>query len=322
MKKLIFLTLIATNALSAEFTLKWGVNVEPVVYFAKAAARFEERVEKRSAGKIDVQITKNEFTQIGHDHLNDVITGRYHMGQETVFNLQKRIPEFAIWNLPFLFKNDSHVTAYMNSKPAGENLKKLESFGVVGITYTYSGGFLYVVGDKINGLKELSSSNFSLEESAPDYPDYLKTNLSIQPTDLEFSSLQDKLKGAEIIASTTAEEIYPISKDKKLHLNTTDHRVISRVLYISQKFLNSLPENLRKIVLEEAKAAGEFERSLSITDKNKMLKEVHKHNISVNHWSEAKKKSEKLNFNPYYESYKKKFGPESVNFVELLSAGK
>lgn len=322
MKKLLFLTLIATNVYSAEYTLNWGVNVEPIVYFEKAAARFEERVEKRSAGKIDVRISKNEFMQIGHDHLNDVMSGKYHMGQETVFNLQKRIPEFAIWNLPFLFKNDSHVTAYMNSKHAADNLKRLENFGVKGITYTYSGGFLYVVGDKINSFKELNSANFSLEECSPDYTDFLKTNLSIQTSDLEFSSLEDKLKGAEIIASTTAEEIYPISKNKKLHLNKTDHRVISRVLYISQKFLNSLPENLRKIVLEEAKAAGEFERKLSIDDKNRMLKEVSKHNISLNQWSNAKKKEEKSHFIPYYESYKKKFGPEPVNFVEQLSEGK
>lgn len=316
MKKLLFLYLITTSAFSAEHTLKWGVNVEPIVYFAKAAARFEERVEKRSGGKIDVQIFKNEKPQMDHDHLGDVKNGTYQMGQETVFSLQKHIPEFAVWNLPYLFRNDDHVKRYMNSEFGRENLKKLEAFGVTGITYTYSGGFLYVVGDKINSLKDLSGSSATLEESSKDYEQFLTNKLSVKIIDADFSALASKVKAAEIIAATTSSEIYPVSKDKPLTLNITDHRVISRVLFVSQKFLDSLPVDLRKIVLEEAKAAGEYERDLSIQDKEKVLKEAHLHNISINKWNQSKKQSEKLQFSPYYDSFKEKFGDKVIKFLE------
>ena len=296
------------------------MNVEPIVYFQKAAREFKKRVEDRSKGRLEVQLSENAHPQEGHDHLKDVQNGTYHMGQETVFNLQKVVPEFAVWNLPFLFVDDKHVVKYMNSSPALENLRRLEKHGVVGVTYTYSGGFLHVFGLKINSFRDLKGANLGLEESSKNYINFLNSKLAIKSKDMDFSSFtgpNPRLSSSEIIAST-GREIYPISASRSVVLNLTNHRVISRVLYLSQSFLDSLPGDLRAIVMEEAKRAGEMERDLSIEDKYSVLREVGQHNIIVNDWSDEKRKAERNLFKNYYQDFIKRFGKNPIQFVDLL----
>lgn len=182
------LSTLSTSAFAADHVLKWGVNVEPIVYFSAASKEFKKRVETRSKGRIEVQLFENASPKEGHDHLADVKKGTYHMGQETVFQLQKHIPELEIWNLPFLFTNDDHVIRYMNSKGAAQNMQKLEAHGVLGLSYTYSGGFLYIFGDKINQFADLKDSGLGLEESSEDYTRFLQSDLGIKTKSLNLSS--------------------------------------------------------------------------------------------------------------------------------------
>lgn len=319
---LILAALPSLNTWSAEYTLKWGLNVEPIVYFQKAAADFKKRVEQRTNGRIKVEVYENLVPQEGHDHLADVQKGIYHMNQETVFHLQKRVPELAIWDLPYLFQNDEHVSRYIASAPAREILAKLEGHDVVGLGYTYSGGFLHIFGRKLSSFSDLNNLNVGFEEAAETYKTYLQNLFKLTPQKISFGTYTETnpTQAASEIIISTGRELYPIAKKSKVYLNTTDHRVISRVLFVSKKFLESLPSDLRKIVIEEGQRAAKLERELSIQDKNAVLSEAESKNVVINRWSQAQKNQQRDQFKPLYAAYVKKFGEASIKHVEELRA--
>lgn len=314
------LAIQTSESSAADHVLKWGINVEPIIYFQKAAREFKTRVEQRSKGKIQVELFENGYKQEERDHLADVQNGMYDMGQESVFRLQAKVPELGIWNLPYLFTNDEHVTRYITSAPAKDILLKMEDHQVVGLGYTYSGGFLHFFGKKMESFKDLSKLNVGFEEGPEQFTTFLKNTYKITTADMDFNALAAKKlseTASEIIVST-ARELYPSAKKKKIFLNSTDHRVVSRVLFISKKFLSTLPEDLKKIVLEEGQRAAVTERNFSIEDKQIVLKEVENHNITINKWSDEKKLQGRKQFLSLYEAFSKQFTEEPVRFVESL----
>ena len=312
------LSILSFNCFSADYVLKWGINVEPIIYFSKASKEFKARLEARTNGRISVELYENTVAQEGHDHLGDVKKNTFQMSQETVFQLQKIIPDFAIWNLPYLFKNDEHVIDYTKSPHAIGLLNKLEAHGVIGIDYTYSGGFLYLVGDKVESFKDFEKANVALEESSNEYSLFIKSHFHSAVTDVDFKNLASsgsKKNVSEIIAST-AREIIPLSKKKQLFIMKSNHRVISRVLFISKSFLESLPDDLRRIVLEEAKRVAAHERDLSIADKNSLDADLQKANIKIVNWSGDKLKLERNHFHPLYLSFIEKFGKDPLSLIK------
>ena len=314
--KLIILFFIFSSSVFADVhVLNWGINVEPIIYFKKASVEFKKRVEARSEGRIIVNLFENVVPQEGHDHLGDVMNGTYHMAQETVFALQSRIPGFSIWNLPYLFRDDAHVIKYTKSPIGLAHMARLEDFGVIGLDYTYSGGFLQVFGNKLKSFDDLKLSVFALEEASEDYKKLLSSKF--KTTLKEFEPKDKTIKFSEIIGST-GREIFFLAKNKEINWNKTDHRVISRVLFISKSFIQSLPTDLQQIVLEEGRAVAAVERDLSIADSKEVEKEALKKNIKINTWSNEKKMAEKEKFKSLYDSYSSKFGKDIIKSVENL----
>jgi TRAP-type C4-dicarboxylate transport system substrate-binding protein len=299
-------------------TLHWGINLSPIEYFVTASKKFKQEVEKKTQGRVKVKLTIGAYEQDERNHLNDVSTGFYDMGQETVINLQKKESVFEIWNLPFLFKNNEHVFAYTDSKYGKDALKSLDKYGVRAVEYTYSGGFLYTFGEILNSLQDFSSKIMTFEESAISFKNFLRSSLSIDVK--EFGEFKGEVKQSEIISSTINEIEEGSSPGflRNVVVNKTEHRVFSRVLFINEKFLQKLSDTDRAIVLEEARKAAIHERQLAIKETDARLDSLKAKGVKINSWSEERKKKEKELFTDYYKSYSQKHGDEIIKYINKL----
>lgn len=200
------------------------------------------------------------------------------MSQEYVLELQKLVPELALWGVPYLFESDKHVENYINSRPARSILEKFDQHGFLALEYTFSGGFIHFYGERMNDFSEIANANFNLEPSSKPYQQLFEKNLKAK-----ISSKQ--LVVSEIIAAV-GEDLISESKKRKIFLNMTDHRVISRVLLMNKSFFDKLPLDFQKVVLEESHKMATVERKLSVDGKHSFLKIAEAHNIQLNPWSE------------------------------------
>ena len=114
---------------------------------------------------------------------------------------------------------------------------------------------------------------------------------------------------SEIIAAV-GDELYSSAKIKKIHLNVTDHRVISRILFISKTFLDSLPVDLRRMLLKEGRRIEE--RKLSVQAKIIFLKEAAKRGIVINKWTTKQKRESKILTKSFYNDFADKFSDKSL----------
>jgi TRAP-type C4-dicarboxylate transport system substrate-binding protein len=317
---------IGSNELSANeanqpITLHWGINLEPIEYFEIAAFRFKQNVETRTGGKVKVKLTIGKYKQDERDHLKDVQDGTYDMGQEVVNNLIPVVQEFKVWELPFLFENDTHVFKYTDSNFAKASLEKLKKQNVVAFDYTYSGGFIHTVGKKLNSPNDLKDDLLLTEASSSEYVDNLKSILKIKDVkDYGDRNYPTKDNIHEIISSVL-EELYEFNDDKVRFLNETRHRVFTRVLFINQDFLNKLPPEFQRIIIEEGQLAARFERQLSLEASNHHLEYIKKHvkHIKVNHWSLAKRIEFRKIFKSVYKKFDEQYGRGTTD--KIISLG-
>ena len=313
------LSFLICASLSAQ-TIHWGIN-QDLDYFIKASKSFKDNVERRTNGQIKVKIEIIKKSQEGYNHVIDVQSNTYQMSQELVFDLQKHIPELEIWDLPYLFRNDDHVDRYVKSIEGKRILKKLDPMGLVGLGYTYSGGFLHIFGDEINSFSDLKGGSLGLENHSPNFELLTKKALKVKTGNLDHDrySVESKTKkGSEIIIAVGKKELFPLAKKRSFTLNTTNHRVVARMLFISKPFFESLTPELQAIILDEGEKVAKAERRITIDDKNTTLREAKDNNIKVNVWTDERAESEKKNFKLNYDHFIKRFSKAPINYVEAL----
>ena len=290
--------------------LNWGINLEPSEYFEIAAKRFKKNVEIRTNNQIKVKLHIKEYSQDERDHLVDVQKNKYQMGQELVSYLIDKEDIFSVWELPFLFEDDQQVFAYMESPFAKDSLKALTKHGVTAVGYTYSGGFMFTVGNKIDHMNDLKDTKYYVEASTGKYMNLLRNKFKIKHVIDYDKSIIRKMRGSTEFLSSFLEELYEESKGLKLHLNLTRHRVFARTIFLNNDFLKTLTENEKKVILEEAKRAADFERNLSLEASNNHLDNIKNNwkDITINPWSLEKRLDHRKYFQKEYQAYEKKYG--------------
>lgn len=314
----LFLIFISFHSFANEkktYDLHWGINLEPLDFYIPAAQIFKREVEKRTAGHVHVKLSIGHYLQEERNHLGDVVSGKYDMGQESVDNLMKIDPSLELWDLPFLFKTNEQVFRFTSSKEGKNIFKTLNKEGVVGVEYTYSGGFLHIYGKKISSIWDLKGKLVAHEAFSNHYQKGL-----IEVLGLNFGRYGDNPedpKYSEIISSTL-NEIYDQENINSKTLNRTEHRVFTRIIFISKKFLDSLPSEFREIVLEEAKKAAIYERKMAVEETEKYVAELKRRGMSINVWSEEQKLEGRKAFDKMYQRYEAKYGKDIIKKIDSL----
>lgn len=306
------LSIISFNSFAETKELNWGINLEPLHYFVPAARVFKKNVEKRTDGRVKVNLHIGEYKQEERDHLKDVRNGKYQMGQETVVNLQKVAPVLKIWDLPFLFLDNEQVFTYTDSKYGKLAFNDLSQYGVEPIEYTYSGGFLNMYGDQINSMSDLKNQSFGMEERSDLFEQNFVSEYKVKVEDYgdkgEFSK-------SEIISSTV-DELFTLPLKKRKYLNLTQHRVFARIVFLNKEFLASLSDKDQLVVKDEAKRMAITEREMAVGMTDVFIDTLAKMNTTINIWTVQKRMIERSKLSRVYKTYTKEFGDKAIKFID------
>jgi TRAP-type C4-dicarboxylate transport system substrate-binding protein len=321
--KVFFILLFSSQYTSAK-TLHWGINLEPLEYFEIAALRFKKNVEIRTNNEVKVKLTIGKYKQEDRNHFEDVRQGIYDMGQEVVGNLIKHEERLSIWQIPFLFNNDQHVLEYISSTPAANSLNSLKKLGVYPFGFTYSGGFIHLIGDRLVKIQGLERTHMRIEQGSSNYKHNMLSSLKLSGIELNDGFKEDKsdVRNSYELISSVLEELYEQKSTRKRYLNATGHRVYLRALFINNNFLKSLSKRNRDIVIEEGKKAADFERRLSIEATKNHLFNI-KHNypqIEIVRFSGKRRLEMRKPFKAFYSQYRKKFGNDDLLFIDNLQS--
>jgi C4-dicarboxylate-binding protein DctP len=262
LKGTVVAALLATSGFAAEYTLKFSHVVSPNTPKGKAADFFEKRLEELSGGRIDVQVYPSSQLYKDNAVLKALKLNSVQMAAPSFSKFGKIVPQLALFDLPFLFKDMDHLHRVQDGE-VGKKLKDMVTAkGYVALNFWD------------NHFKQLSTAN--------DKP-------LIKPSDAKgqkFRIMSSKVLEAQFKAVGANPQVMAFSEvysglqqgvidgqentnsnifTKKFHevqknLTLTNHGYLGYLVVMSKKFYNSLPADLQKQVIQAMNEATEKER--------------------------------------------------------------
>lgn len=268
--------LIQNQAFSKDVVkIDWVLSHEPVFLFEDAANKLSKIVNERSGGTLQVAV--KTVTEISPDHkltpveiIEKVKNGEIQMSHSYTTTLGKYFGDFWALDLPFLFRSHEHATKVLEGEAGEGILAGLESQGLKGLGFTYSGGYRIILSREksIKRFEDFKGLRVAIDNT-PVIQEFYKV-LGAKTVDMQFSLEEGKrlLETKEVdLVETTYPRLLPLPPgfDGIAHvINETDHSLFLTSFIINKKFFDSLSSEHQVILKEAVIEVARFERERSI----------------------------------------------------------
>lgn len=255
---------LASSTMAAEFTLKFSHVVSENTPKGKAAVFFEKRLEELSKGRIDVQVYPSSQLYNDNAVVKALRLNSVQMACPSFSKFGKIVPELAIFDMPFLFKDAAHLHRVQDGE-VGQKLKDMVTAkGIVALDY-WDNAFKQFSSHK-NALltpKDAEGQKFRIMSSKVLEAQFKAVGAN--PQMMPFSEVYSGLQQGVIDAAEN-----PISNiwTKKFHevqeyLTISNHGYLGYLVVMSKKFWKSLPADLQAAVKQAMKDATAAERKFA-----------------------------------------------------------
>jgi tripartite ATP-independent transporter DctP family solute receptor len=130
---------LSSNLAFAEIKAKIGHAMPDTHPQAMAMNKFAELAAKYTNNEVKVQVFHNGVLGSDEKQLQAVQSGTQELYIGTLSPLSSKVKEVQIWDLPFMFSNEKEVYAVLDGASSKVIFKKIESSGLVGLTWTGMG---------------------------------------------------------------------------------------------------------------------------------------------------------------------------------------
>jgi len=256
---------LSVSAGAADFVLKFSHVVSENTPKGQAAVFFEKRLEELSKGRIDVQVYPSKQLYNDKAVLKAIRLNSVQMACPSFSKFGKIVPQLALFDLPFLFKDVDHLHRVQDGA-VGQKLKDMVTAkGIVALDFWD------------NAFKQLSSSKKALITPADAKGQKFRimsskvleaqfkavgANPQMMPFSEVYSGLQQGvIDGQENTNSNIfTKKFYEVQTDMTL----SNHGYLGYLVVMSKKFWNSLPADLQADVKQAMKEATAKERELAV----------------------------------------------------------
>ena len=263
-------------------TLTFGHGMNPNHPVAIAIEHFAKKVKELSKGNLVIRIYPNELLGNETDLVEQVQLGCIDLVKTSASSLSSFIPDYAVLNMPYLFKNEIQYWNILEG-PIGERI--LDSgikYGLRGLTFYDAGARSFYTTNKfIRSPKDLKGMKIRVQPSYESIE--MVKYLGGSPTPLAYGELytalqQGVVEGAENnIPSLYNSRHYEICK----YYSLDEHTRVPDVVLISQVKWNSFSTHEKKILIDAAKDSLNFQKILWAEQSAKELNIMKKSGVKV-----------------------------------------
>ncbi|AGB42405.1 tripartite ATP-independent periplasmic transporter solute receptor, DctP family [Halobacteroides halobius DSM 5150] len=297
------------------YTIRAGIGLNDKSAQFKALEKWKQMVEKRSDGRIEMELYHS--SQLGDDRemMEALQLGTQEVTCPSTAPIGGFIPEFKVFDLPFLFPSNK-AADYVLDGPVGQRLlKKLEKEGLIGLAY-WENGFRHLT-NSVRAVKTPADIK-GLKVRTMENPIHLAAweAMGANPTPMAFGELfsamqQGVVDGQENPWGTIYLQNFYEVQD---YVTNTGHVYSPFVLMVSEKFYDKLPSDLQKILRETAKEVKDYQRKIN-REMNAKYREKLKDKMNVTILSAEEKKAFQKAVQPVYEKYEEEIGAGLIKDV-------
>jgi len=320
MIKVLFFSIFFVFSFASEYVIKFSYVVSPDTPKGKAVEYFAKRVKELSRGKIEVKIYPNSILGSDTVVLRKVRFNSVQMAAPSFAKFSKLVPQFGLFDLPFLFKNEKHFHKVVDGE-IGEKLKELlKAKGYIVLGY-WDNGFKEITNSKrvIRKPSDCKGLKFRIMNSKVLLEQYkvLGAIPIILPFSEVYSALQQGIVDGEenTISNIYTKKFYEVQK----YMTITNHGYLGYVVVISRIFWEKLPLKMQKILLQAMKEATLKEREWAKKLNSLYLQKIKNTSIKIYYLTNEERKLWFNRLKTIYPKFYNLLGKDLINKVIFLS---
>ncbi|MDQ0339363.1 C4-dicarboxylate-binding protein DctP [Caldalkalibacillus uzonensis] len=280
------------NQQDIESKVDEGNNEEYVINFAhvvrsstakgQAAEKFAELIEARTDGRIKVEVYPD--SQLGNDReiTEQMQSGTIQMNAPFTGVLPSFVPQFQVFDLPFLF-NDRDVAYKAMHGELGVLLNEyLSQQGLRALGY-WDGGFKHLTNSvrPIEKPEDMEGLKFRASQSPLLIAQFRA--LDAGGVSIDFSELYTALQNKTVdgqenpLSNIVSQKFYEVQD----YLTLSAHGYMGYVWLISENFYQQLPDDLKQILEEVAKEVTEWQWEQAAANEEKYMEELKASGIQI-----------------------------------------
>jgi len=275
--------------------------------------RFAELVEKKTGGKLKVQVFPGGALGSDQANVSSLQGGTLEMAAMNSGIFASVVKEFAIYDFPFLFGNPKEADAVVDG-PFGRDLhRKLQDKGLVGLGY-YELGFRELTNSKhpIRKVEDIAGLKIRVIPN-PINVDWVKA-LGANPTPLPFPELYAALEQKAVdgqenpVATIKGAKLYEVQK----YLTLSNHQYNPQSVVVSKKFWDTLSDAEKKALQEAAAESAVYQRTQSRASLQSGLEDLRKAGMQVDELPPAEIAKLREKMRPVIDKHSASVGADTV----------
>lgn len=286
--------------------------------FHIAATKFEELVEERTEGKVNIEIFPNASLGDERTLLEGMQIGTVDMGVITNGPVANFVEEMAVFELPFLFPTPEAAYDVLDGPIGQELLDKLADVNLKGLAYAER-GFRNLTNSEraVNSPEDLDGLRIRVMEN-PVYTDTFRelgaNAIPMAWTEALTAMQQGTIDGQE----NPVNVIHSFKLDEtQNYMTLSRHTYAPAIFVMGMPAWNQLPEAAQDVIRQAAQEAAEHERQVNADMEAEQLAALREAGMEINDSPDME--AFQAAVAPVYEKYGQQFGDYLPRIQEALN---
>ncbi len=266
---------------SIGWSLRFGHNTPVDSALHQAALRFAEAVERKSAGRVRVDVFPAQ--QLGNDHqmVEMARAGELDIVLTPTAKMSVPVPAMQYADLPFYFPSRDDLYAMLDGEPGQMLLDRLRSIGLVGATF-WENGFKHFTANRplrrpedFAGLKmRIMKSRLLMEQFAA---------LGAHSIPIDFHATREALADGVVdgqenpLVAIVSMGFHEVQSD----LTLSSHGYLGYVFSISAKVFEQLPPDIQRLLIATARELTPWEREETHRREEALLETIRQAGVAI-----------------------------------------
>ena len=274
---LLAVVIVANVHATEPIKIKFSHVVAPDTPKGMAAQKFKEIAEKRSNGRVQVQIYPNSQLYKDKEEIEALQIGAVQMLAPSLAKFGPLgVKEFEAFDLPFIFDNTADLHKITQGAVGASLLAKLEPKGIKGLAYWDNGFKSFSANTPLKNVADFKGKKFRIQSSKV-LEEEIRSVGGIAQV-MAFSEVYQALQTGVVdgtenpISNFYTQKMHEVQK----HLSLTNHGYLGYAVIVNKKFWDGLPADVRGQLEQAMKEATVYANKIAQEENDLALAGVKK----------------------------------------------
>jgi len=305
---------LAVSGASAQTTFKMNISVPKDSHYGVAIDTFAAEIEKRTNGRYKIQNFYASALGNEREAIEAVQLGTLDMAMSSTGPVPNFVPELAILDIPFLFRDYAHARAVLDGPIGQEMLTKFEPIGIKALAWGEN-GFRHMTNSKrpIRSPEDLKGLKLRTMENPIHMQAY--KGFGLIPTPMAISEVFTALQQGTVDGQENPISVIQSWKFEQVqkYLTLTGHVYSPAVILMNKGLWDGLSDEDKQHFLEAAKVAVKANRDRIDQDEKNGVAHLRSHGMEV--IEDVDRSAFQKALEPVFAELSKKFGEENIKRI-------